>query len=95
VVPVAAGLFVFKRDIPFSNNRVRLTSSASGVDSAETLVMRPFPRPAFRNLGRASFELRRPRTNSTSTQILFHDQAEDSDGDRTRQREGWPAANGA
>ena len=24
-------------------------------------------------------------------QILFHDQTEDSDGDRTRQREGWPA----
>ena len=26
-----------------------------------------------------------------TTQILFHDQTEDSDGDRTRQREGWPA----
>ena len=24
-------------------------------------------------------------------QILFHDQTEESDGDRTRQREGWPA----
>jgi len=24
-------------------------------------------------------------------QILFHDQTEDGDGDRTRQREGWPA----
>ena len=24
-------------------------------------------------------------------QILFHDQTEDADGDRTRQREGWPA----
>ncbi|XWK88297.1 MAG: mechanosensitive ion channel family protein [Phormidium sp.] len=24
-------------------------------------------------------------------QILFHDQTEDTDGDRTRQREGWPA----
>ena len=24
-------------------------------------------------------------------QILFHDQTEDSDGDRARQREGWPA----
>ena len=24
-------------------------------------------------------------------QILFHDQTEETDGDRTRQREGWPA----
>ncbi len=23
--------------------------------------------------------------------MLFHDQTEESDGDRTRQREGWPA----
>lgn len=23
--------------------------------------------------------------------MLFHDQTEDTDGDRTRQREGWPA----
>ena len=27
-------------------------------------------------------------------QILFHDQTEETDGDRTRQREGWPAAGG-
>ena len=27
-------------------------------------------------------------------QILFHDQTEATDGDRTRQREGWPAAKG-
>lgn len=27
-------------------------------------------------------------------QILFHDQTEETDGDRTRQREGWPAVNG-
>jgi small conductance mechanosensitive channel len=26
-------------------------------------------------------------------QILFHDQTEDSDGDRARQREGWRAGN--
>jgi small-conductance mechanosensitive channel len=26
-------------------------------------------------------------------QILFHDQTEDTDGDRSRQREGWPAGN--
>lgn len=26
-------------------------------------------------------------------QILFHDQTEDRDGDRARQREGWPAGN--
>ena len=26
-------------------------------------------------------------------QILFHDQTEDTDGDRARQREGWPAGN--
>ena len=25
-------------------------------------------------------------------QILFHDQTEETDGDRTKQREGWPAA---
>jgi hypothetical protein len=24
-------------------------------------------------------------------QILFHDQTEETDGDRSRQREGWPA----
>jgi len=23
--------------------------------------------------------------------VLFHDQTEETDGDRTRQREGWPA----
>jgi len=28
-------------------------------------------------------------------QILFHDQTEETDGDRTRQREGWPAGAGA
>ena len=28
---------------------------------------------------------------SSTQQILFHDQTEDADGDRTRQREGWPA----
>lgn len=27
-------------------------------------------------------------------QLLFHDQTEESDGDRTRQREGWPAGDG-
>jgi hypothetical protein len=26
--------------------------------------------------------------------ILFHDQTEETDGDRTRQREGWPAGAG-
>jgi small-conductance mechanosensitive channel len=28
-------------------------------------------------------------------QVLFHDQTEEGDGDRTRQREGWPAGPGA
>ena len=27
-------------------------------------------------------------------QILFHDQTEDTDGDHSRQREGWPASHG-
>ena len=27
-------------------------------------------------------------------QILFHDQTEETDGDRSRQREGWPAGRG-
>jgi hypothetical protein len=27
-------------------------------------------------------------------QILFHDQTEETDGDRSRQREGWPAGQG-
>ena len=27
-------------------------------------------------------------------QVLFHDQTEDTDGDRRRQREGWPAGQG-
>ncbi len=27
-------------------------------------------------------------------QILFHDQTEETDGDRARQREGWPAGGG-
>ena len=26
-------------------------------------------------------------------QILFHDQTEETDGDRARQREGWPSGN--
>lgn len=26
------------------------------------------------------------------TQVLFHDQTEETNGDRARQREGWPAA---
>jgi len=26
-------------------------------------------------------------------QILFHDQTEETDGDRSKQREGWPAGN--
>jgi small-conductance mechanosensitive channel len=30
-----------------------------------------------------------------TTQVLFHDQTEDADGDRRRQREGWPAGGGA
>ncbi|OUL22199.1 mechanosensitive ion channel protein MscS [Nostoc sp. RF31YmG] len=29
-----------------------------------------------------------------TTQILFHDQTEETDGDRSRQREGWPAGKG-
>jgi small-conductance mechanosensitive channel len=28
-------------------------------------------------------------------QVLFHDQTEETDGDRTRQREGWPTRPGA
>jgi small conductance mechanosensitive channel len=28
-------------------------------------------------------------------QILFHDQTEETDGDRSLQREGWPAGNSA
>lgn len=30
-----------------------------------------------------------------TTQILFHDQTEQTDGDRRRQREGWPAGEGS
>jgi small conductance mechanosensitive channel len=29
-----------------------------------------------------------------TTQVLFHDQTEETDGDRARQREGWPAGRG-
>jgi small conductance mechanosensitive channel len=29
-----------------------------------------------------------------TSQVLFHDQTEETDGDRTRQREGWPAGKG-
>jgi small conductance mechanosensitive channel len=29
-----------------------------------------------------------------TTQVLFHDQTEETDGDRRRQREGWPAGGG-
>ena len=38
-------------------------------------------------LGQAGVDLPYP-----TTQILFHDQTEEADGDRTQQREGWPAA---
>lgn len=30
-----------------------------------------------------------------TTQVLLHDQTEEADGDRARQREGWPAGRGA
>ena len=39
-----------------------------------------------RELGAAGIDLPFP-----TRQILFHDQTEDTDGDRARQREGWPA----
>jgi hypothetical protein len=29
-----------------------------------------------------------------TTQVLFHDQTEETDGDRRLQREGWPAGKG-
>jgi len=38
-------------------------------------------------LTEAGFDLPYP-----TTQVLFHDQTEETDGDRARQREGWPAA---
>ncbi len=37
-------------------------------------------------LGESGIDLPYP-----TTQVLFHDQTEDGDGDRRRQREGWPA----
>ncbi len=37
-------------------------------------------------LGEAGLDLPFP-----TTQVLFHDQTEETDGDRARQREGWPA----
>ena len=37
-------------------------------------------------LGRASIDLPYP-----TAQVLLHDQTEETDGDRSRQREGWPA----
>ena len=40
-----------------------------------------------RALGEAGLDLPYP-----TTQVLFHDQTEETDGDRARQREGWPAA---
>lgn len=40
-------------------------------------------------LGNAGIDLPFP-----TRQILFHDQTEESDGDRRRQREGWPRRNG-
>ncbi len=39
-----------------------------------------------RKLGENGIDLPFP-----TTQILFHDQTEETDGDRSRQREGWPA----
>jgi small-conductance mechanosensitive channel len=42
-----------------------------------------------RELAAAGIDLPYP-----TRQILFHDQTEETDGDRTRQREGWPAGNG-
>ncbi len=42
--------------------------------------------PASRSASAAGIDL--PYTN---TQVLFHDQTEKTDGDRSRQREGWPA----
>ena len=42
-----------------------------------------------RELAAAGIDLPYP-----TRQVLFHDQTEETDGDRTRQREGWPAGNG-
>src|SRR5205085_11777791 len=46
--------------------------------------------PAIRRkLGENGIDLPYP-----TQQLLFHDQTEETDGDRARQREGWPAGNG-
>lgn len=46
--------------------------------------------PAIRRkLGENGIDLPYP-----TTQVLFHDQTEETDGDRSRQREGWPAGHG-
>ena len=43
-------------------------------------------RTIWTKLGESGIDLPYP-----TTQVLFHDQTEDGDGDRRRQREGWPA----
>ena len=57
----------------------------------------PAPDVLLMNLASSSVNLRvrwwiaPPQRADAPQEILFHDQTEDSDGDRGRQREGWPA----
>lgn len=46
----------------------------------------PPPEALVTGLGAAGVDMPYP-----TSQVLFHDQTEETDGDRTRQREGWPA----
>ncbi|HJQ26054.1 MAG TPA: mechanosensitive ion channel family protein [Blastocatellia bacterium] len=56
----------------------------------EMVRVRDYVIPAIRRkLGENGIDLPYP-----TQQVLFHDQTEETDGDRARQREGWPAGRG-
>jgi small conductance mechanosensitive channel len=72
--------------------------------SVQILVWYWFSPPEYRNMVKVRDEvlvaMKRKITEAgidmpyPTHQILFHDQTEDTDGDRSRQREGWPASHG-
>jgi small conductance mechanosensitive channel len=73
---------------------------SSGVDmTARFWINPPRRREAVVSLDAAITAVKKALTEAgidlpyRTSQVLFHDQTEETDGDRTRQREGWPAGN--
>jgi small-conductance mechanosensitive channel len=74
---------------------------SSGVDmTARFWINPPRRREAVQSLDHAIEAVRNALTEAgidlpyPTSQVLWHDQTEEADGDRARQREGWPAGKG-